>query len=163
MRVLVLDTGPLYDYVAATSAYESGAPLPMNAVFRGRRDLDDFRAFLAQHHRLVTVPAVAAELSNLARSHCNAVVAATMWKHFVALMVEVRIRERHERAIDLDDDAAEYGPVDVALCKIAREERAKQHHVLVLTKEQRNIARWMARSESDVETPHQVLLRLRQA
>jgi hypothetical protein len=163
MRVLVLDTGPLYDYVAATSAEEWGAPLPTGTPFRARRDLDDFLGFLKEHHRLVTVPAVASELSNLSRTRFDAVVAATMWKHFVALMVEVRIRERHRRAIDLGDDAAEYGPADVALCELAREERAKQHQVMVVTKEQRKIARWMARSESNVETPQQVLMRLRQA
>jgi hypothetical protein len=86
-----------------------------------------------------------------------------MWRDHVSLMQELKIEERSVPSIDLDvDDVALDGPVDVALCVVARAERVSHHEVLVLTNE-RNLTRWMKRSESQVKTLLQVLDEIRSA
>jgi hypothetical protein len=59
------------------------------------------------------------------------------------------------------DSAASDGPVDVALCALARKERSELSEVTILTIEQNQVLKWRARSESNVMTLSQVLAQMR--
>jgi hypothetical protein len=159
VRVLVLDTGPLYEYFKALYASRLPGQMPGDAPIKTRPELEVFRDFLGSYNRRVTVPGVAVELSRHFRS--DKVRAAAMWRDHVSLMKELEIEERHIPASDLNvEHAALDGPVDVALWAVARQERASHQDVLVLTIEQ-NVSKWMARSESAVKTLSQVMHELR--
>ena len=162
MRVLVLDTGPLCHYVKARYGRDLPGPMPSSTPFRTRWELDAFEGFVRGHNKRLTVPGIAVELWGLFRS--DEARAAVLWKLFVSQMKELQIEERHILPIDIDVDAAALdGPVDVALCALARNERFDHPDVTILTIEQRHVSKWRDRSKSKVITLLQVLDQLRSA
>jgi hypothetical protein len=138
--------------------------MPIGTPFKARSDLDEFRRFLGVHNRRLTVPGVAVELSRLIRFNAKHgdQKPPRLWMEFIKLMRDMGIDECHVPVVDLrTDDASIDGPVDVALCALARAERARHHEVLVVTSETRHLPKWMDRSESSVETLPQVMRKLR--
>lgn len=162
MRVLVLDTGPLHEYIAAFYGFDLPGPMPVSTPFRTRGELEAFQRFVRGHNKRLTVPGVAVELWGLFR-RSDAQKAAILWKHHVSQMRALHIEEQHV-PIETDvDDAASDGPVDVALCALARKERAELSEVTILTVEQKQVSKWRDRSKSKVLTLLQVLDQLRAA
>ena len=161
MRVLVLDTGPLYDYVTATYQLELPGPMPITSPFHTRGELADFREFVRSHNKRLTVPGVAVELWGLFSRNSDARRAAILWKHHVSQMRALEIEEHHVPVETDVDTAASDGPVDVALCALAREQRGEHAVVTILTIEQRHVLKWRTRSESNVMTLLQVLEQIR--
>jgi len=68
VRVLVLDTGPLYEYFKALYASRLPGEMPTDAPIKTRQELRAFRTFLGRYNKHLTVPGVAVELWGRFRS-----------------------------------------------------------------------------------------------
>ncbi len=132
---LILDTGPLFDFLLLRFSEETGRVGLENDLNYLKTDLDAqrFRGFVTGHQIVLTTPGVVAEIQRHQRRHLPG-DQGRFWRLARGQFHELRIDEEAVRLGEMEEgDLSNQGPVDASLLQLARRRLGQYRRVAVLT------------------------------